>query len=259
MQQTFTYNPTDKKSANTLMAKVFGYMFGGILLTTIVAVVAGLLFTKWIFGTFDSSIIYNGDGGLTVNDTAYNTVMFMLIGSSILLIVTSIIINIFVFKGNRSLMVPAIFYCLLMGLVLSNFVIFLPWQVLGTAFGVTTLIFGVMAAIGYFSKGSMNIMATIGIGLLMGSALIGLVGMIFLMTGALGTYMNLYWIVSFASFAGILFITIWDVAHLKQMAEAGAMSKNLVLYCAFNLYVDFIYILMRVIYFVAMIYFRNKN
>lgn len=259
MQQTFTYNPTDKKSANTLMAKVFGYMFGGVLITTLVAIIAGLIFTKWIFGTFDSSVIYDGTGNIIINNSAYTTVMMMLIASSILLIVTSIVLNVFAFKGNHSLMVPAIFYCVLMGLVLSEFVIFLPWQILGTAFGVTTVIFGAMAAIGYFSKGSMNMMATIGIGLLMGSAFIGLVGMIFLLTGALGTYMNLYWIVSFSSFAGILFITIWDISHLKQMAESGSMNKNLVLYCAFNLYVDFIYILMRVIYFVAMIYFRNKN
>jgi FtsH-binding integral membrane protein len=252
MNNTFVYNPADKQTSARLISKVFAYMFGGVLLTTLVAIVVGLGFTQWLYGTLDVS------SATTVNEEAYSAILTMLIISSIALIITTIVLNVFAFKGNHSLMIPALIYCVLMGLILSEFVIFLPWQILATAFGVTCLIFGAMSLIGLLSKGSLNILATIGIGLLVGSALISLVGMIFLLTGALGTYMNLYWIVSFASFAGMMFITIWDISHLKQMAESGSMNKNLILYLAFNLYVDFIYILMRVIYFVAMVYSRNK-
>ena len=68
----------------------------------------------------------------------------------------------------------------------------------------------------------------------------------------------IYWIVSFALFAAMMFITIFDIWNIKKICEKGEMSTNLELYCAFTLYVDFIYILIRVLYFLIII-FGNKR
>ena len=43
--------------------------------------------------------------------------------------------------------------------------------------------------------------------------------------------------------------------NMKRIAESGAATPNLALYCAFNLYVDFIYILIRVLSF----FMRNRR
>ena len=115
-----------------------------------------------------------------------------------------------------------------------------------------------MFLISYLSKGSLNFLGVIGIGLLIGAALIGLVGWIFILTGFLGAYMHLYWIVSFISFAAIMFITIWDMWRIKKIAEAGEMNDNLALFCAFTLYVDFIYLFLRVLRFVAYLFARRR-
>ena len=95
----------------------------------------------------------------------------------------------------------------------------------------------------------------IGIGFFLGAGILSLIGFVLALTGALGAYMHLYWIISLLAFAAMMFITIWDMWRIKQIAEQGAMNDNLALYCAFNLYVDFIYILIRILSLLA----RNRK
>lgn len=91
----------------------------------------------------------------------------------------------------------------------------------------------------------------LGFGLLMGSGILILVNL--LMHSS-----TLYWVISFAIFAAMMFITIFDIWNIKKITERGEMSTNLELYCAFTLYVDFIYILIRIIYFLILIYGKSK-
>ena len=258
--ETYTYNPTDKKSANLFVGKVFKYMFLGILLTTIIAFVLGIAFTYWIFGTLNVGNRYDLDNisALTINETAATTLFVVMIASAIATFIISIVMNVFGFKSNHSLTVPYILYTSVMGVMLSSFVVFVPWTILASAFGITTLIFGLMALVAFLSKGSLNIFGVVGIGLFLGSIFLSLIGFIFYLTGAVGAYLGIYWLVSFLSFAGILMITIWDLWRIKQIANSGAANDNQALYCAFNLYVDFIYILIRIVYFLLRIYARNK-
>ena len=145
-----------------------------------------------------------------------------------------------------------------MGLALSSLVIFLPWEILGITFLITAVMFGVMFLISYFSKGSLHFLAVTGIGLFMGAGILSLIGVVLALTGALGAYMHLYWIISLLAFAAMMFITIWDMWRIKQIAEQGAMNDNLALYCAFTLYVDFIYLFMRILRFVIYIMGRRN-
>ncbi len=225
-----------KKSSGTLsFAKIFFYMFIGLALTTGVAFGVGAI------------LVYKCPDVQTFR----NVYLGLMIGSGIALILMTFIINLVFLRGKHSILVPAIIYCLLMGTLLSSFTIFIDWRLLGMAFGITSGVFLLMTLLAVFTKGNMSPLAMLGIGLLMGSGILILVNLLVRSS-------TLYWVISFAVFAAMIFITIFDIWNIKKITERGEMSTNLELYCAFTLYVDFIYILIRVIYFLLLIYGKSK-
>ena len=60
-------------------------------------------------------------------------------------------------------------YVVVMGLLLSSFTFMFDWYLLVEAFGITALVFGVMALLGYKSKGQL-----MGIGVILSSLFSGL-------------------------------------------------------------------------------------
>ena len=251
----FVYDATDRRSVNTLIGRVYGRMFFNLILTAVIAIGAGLLFNLWIFGTLSIS---DDLGNIeTINGTGVITLFITLIVSAITLFIMSFVVHGRAFRG-KSLTAPSFIYCVLMGLVLSCLVIFVPWPVLGITFAITSGIYGIMFLISYFSKGSLNALGMIGFGLLIGAMILSFIGWIFMLTGFLGAYINLYWIISLISFAAIMLITIWDMWRIKEIAQQGEMSDNIVLYCAFILYVDFIYIFLRVLR-IVLYFFSRRN
>lgn len=251
---SFVYDATDKRSVNSLIGRVYGRMFFNLILTAVIAIGMGLIFNLWIFGTL--SISEDLGNIEAINGTGLITLFIIMIVSGITLFIMSFVVHGRAFRG-KSLTVPTYIYCVLMGLILSTLVMFVPWPVLGITFAITSGIYGIMFLISYVSKGSLNSLGIIGIGLLIGAAILSLIGWIFMLTGFLGAYLHLYWIISLLSFAAIMFITIWDMWRIKKIAEQGEMSDNLVMYCAFILYVDFIYLFLRVLRIVS--YFMRRN
>lgn len=251
---SFVYDATDKRSVNSLIGRVYGRMFFNLILTAVIAIGMGLIFNLWIFGTL--SISEDLGNIEAINGTGLITLFIIMIVSGITLFIMSFVVHGRAFRG-KSLTVPTYIYCVLMGLILSTLVMFVPWPVLGITFAITSGIYGIMFLISYVSKGSLNSLGIIGIGLLIGAAILSLIGWIFMLTGFLGAYLHLYWIISLLSFAAIMFITIWDMWRIKKIAEEGAMSDNLIMYCAFILYVDFIYLFLRVLRIVS--YFMRRN
>lgn len=232
-------NNGEKTSSGLLsFAKVFLYMFFGLAITTVVAFAMGATLFFSIQNGADANLVYNVGLGLTI-------------GSAIALFILMLVIQFVFLRGKHSIAVPAIIYCVLMGVVLSWFTILVDWRLLGMAFGITSGIFLLMTLIAFFTKGNLSPLLMVGMGLLIGSAVLGLINWI------IGSTM-IYWIVSFAIFAAIMFITLFDIWNIKKITEKGAMNTNLELYCAFTLYVDFIYILIRVLYFLIII-FGNKR
>ena len=242
----FVYNPADKRSVNSLIGKVYGYMFYALLITAIIAFGVGILFSLWLFGTINPADALYGDVETTLNLNGAIALLVMLGVSALVLFIDSFVVHSRAARG-KSISVPAGLYVVMMGLVLSELVIFVPWPVLGITFVITAGVFGIMFLISYLSKGSLNFLGVLGLGLLIGASIISLVGWLLVITGALGNYMHLYWIISFMVFAAIMFITIWDMWRIKKIAEGGEMCNNLVLYCAFILYVDFIYLFLRIL------------
>lgn len=247
--ETFVYNPTDSKSRGNLLTRSFGYMFAGILITCVVAVAVGLLLTNMLFGT--PFVDFNANYEI-VNQNAGSFVIGLMIASGILVLICTIVFNVALLKKSKVSLVAGIVYCVLMGVLLSSFTLYLPWEVIGIAFGITCLLFGGLCLIGLLSKGNLNILGILGFGILFGAMIVGLVYWLVFSRIANQDTRNLYLIITIATFAAILMITVWDVWRIKQIAATGENSQNLALYCAFTLYTDFIYILIRVLQFVAL-------
>ncbi len=227
-----------KTSSGTLsFAKVFFYMFIGLAITIAVAFGVG--------AAVYYALVNNPDKQLVAN--VYYGIM---IGSAIVLIIMMLVIQFVTLRGKHSIAVPAIIYCVLMGVLLSSFTILIDWRILGLAFGITCGIFLVMTLIAVLTKGNLSPLLMIGMGLIFGGVILGIVNWLIQST-------TIMWIVSFALFAAVMFITMFDIWNIKKICERGAMSNNLALYCAFTLYVDFVYILIRIIYFLVIIFGRK--
>lgn len=254
---TYTFDATDKRSVNSFVGRVYGYMFFALLLTAVIAFGVGILFNLWIFGTLNPAAVDYGSVATNINRSGANALLAIMIISGIGLLIMTFVVHGVFFRNKHSLTIPFIIYVSLMGLLLSSLVIFVPWPVLGITFLITAGIFGIMFLIATLSKGSLNFLGILGFGLMMGALFLSLIGWIFFLTGALGAYLHLYWIISLLSFAAIMFITIWDMWRIKQIAQSGEQSNNVVLYCAFEIYVDFIYIFLRVLRIVSYFY-SNK-
>lgn len=241
-----------QEEATFSLVKVFGYMFAGLLITTIVMLGLGGLF-RHLFGIGDAFAEQAPDFS---NDNALMALLIVMIVSFVGLIIMSFVVPMVLHRGRHSILVPSIFYSVLMGASLSTLAIFIPWYLLGVTFGITAVIFGLLSLIALLSKGRLNGLAIVAIGLISGAMLISLFLWI------LSLFMNvtwLFWVVSLAVFAGMMLITIWDVARIKRIAEEGAMSNNLSLYCAYILYNDFIYIFLRVLRILLIVVAKTKR
>ena len=245
------YDFSDKRSKGAFLTKVFGMMFICLLITTVVAAGFGYGF-QYLLNT-------------TAVDGVYNekllTGLFVTLGISIVaLLVMSFVLPITFARGRHNIFVPLMIYVVLMGIMLSTFTFIFDWVILVESFGITSLIFGVMALLGYISKGRLAGIGFILIGLLIGAAALSLINWGMMMFGYFNeTNVRLYWIVSLLIFAFLMLVTLYDVYRIKKIAEAGAGNdNNLTYYCAYILYSDFIAILIRVIYYVAMITGRRR-
>ncbi|MBO4856289.1 MAG: Bax inhibitor-1 family protein [Bacilli bacterium] len=242
----------EETEINFSLVKVFGYMFAGLLITTIVMFGLSALYTHLFSvgnGFIDSEIDFS-------NNVAVLSLLIAMIVSFIGLIVLSFVVPSMLHRGKHSILVPSILYSVLMGVALSTLAIFIPWYLLGVTFGITAVIFGLLALIALLSRGRLNGLLIVGMGLILGAALISL--FLWILTFFIEVTW-LFWVVSLAVFAGMMLITIWDVARIKNIAQEGEMNNNLSLYCAYILYNDFIHIFIRVLRILLIVVIRTKK
>lgn len=238
--------PTKSQNAGSTalsLTKVFLYMFGGLLITTLVAFGVGALVYYFI--------VVQGNGELTL------PYFIVLISSAVLLIVDMLIINFVTLRGKHSILVPAIIYAVLVGILFSMITIVVDWRLIGMAFGVTALVFLIMSLIAFLTKGNLAPLLIGAFGLLIGAGLLALFNWLFMLITGTG-FSALYWIVTFAIFAVVMIVALVDLWRIKKIAENGAMNNNIALYCAFVMYVDFINIFIRVLYFIIIIFGRRR-
>ena len=251
-----TYDFTDKQSKGAFLSKVFGMMFICLLITTVVAAGFGYGFQALLNKTATvngSEIIYN--------ENVVTSLVVTLIVSAIALLIMSFVLPIMFMRGKHNILVPLMIYVVLMGVLLSAFTFLVDWLILVEAFGITTVIFGTMGLLGYISKGRLAGIGVILLALIVGAGLLALLNWVLILTHAISseTSIALSWVVSLLIFAFLMLVTLYDVNRIKKIAENGAnQDNNLVNYCAYILYSDFIAILIRVIYFLAIITGKRK-
>ena len=186
--------------------------------------------------------------------TALAVYGIMLIASAITMIAIMLWINIGMIAQGKVSMVAYIIYAVTMGVFLSSFTLILPFYDILLAIGITTLTFGAMALVGFLGGDKIKWFGVIGFGLLIGVALIGIFNLVFFLL--FPTLYDIYILI--ASIVGViamLLITAFDFWRMKKIASQGTQSNDLALFCAFNLYVDYIYILIRVLALLA----RNRR
>jgi FtsH-binding integral membrane protein len=136
----------------------------------------------------------------------------LLIGSIVGYLIVFIVINFRVIKQNKSAVVPFFVYAAMMGVLLSSIMISTSIDILVLAFGVSALLFGIMAGYGAVTKQNLHPMGSI--------ALMGLLGSVILIP-ILWIWFNetLYWIVSFVMFGAIMLITAYDVWRINNISS----------------------------------------
>lgn len=223
----------------------FIYLFIALLITAGISLGLGAIMNSVL-----GSALYGGDEEAFNN--ALTPYLVMMIVSAISTIVFTIWIRIAMARGGRGILIPCILYTVSMGVLLSSFSLFLPFYDLALAVGITSVAFGGMALIGILGGNKIRWFGLIGFGLLIGAMLIGLTSFIWYLL-APNFYNIIYSLIMGIMLIAVLLITAYDVYNMKRIADSGTGTNNLAMYCAFNLYVDFIYILVRVIIFLARI------
>ena len=223
------------------MVKVYGYLFLALLFTGGIAFGVGYLFTLWIVANEQQAA-----GGMIA----------ILIISAIGLLILSFVVHGVAFRNRHSVLPYYIAYVALMGVLLSTFTMFIDWRILGVAFGITSLIIGLDALIALFAKGNFNWVAMMGITLLLGAGIVFLFS--FLMILWFPTVFGpILYLIDFIVFIAIVLLTLVDIVRITKIAEQGELSTNLALYCSFIIYTDFIYIFIRIVYYIVI--FTHKN
>ena len=236
------------EDGTTFIGATFLYLFFALLITVVVEFTAGAIMNN----VLGSGYLVNGD--LDAASQIFQTYIIILIASAISLIVFTIWIRLSLLKGGKGILIPFILYSVAMGILLSTFNLFLYWYEILAAFGITTVVFGVMALIGYFGGEKVKWFGLIGLGLLVGAFIIGLTSLIWYWL-APSFYNVTYTLVAGLMLIAVLFISSFDIYNMKKIAESGTGTPNLAMYCAFNLYVDFVYILIRIL----MLMMRNRR
>jgi len=204
----------------------------------------GLLVTFGVIGLLGAML------SIFKSEIATDTYIYIFIAALILYIPVMIWVH-FSAARNGKTVGPAFFtYSIVMGALISPAVLFLDFGLVAVSFGTTCLAFAVMALIAWTSKKSLSNLAIIGMGLLFGGLILSIFNLI--MYFIIG-FQPLYWLVSFLFFFAIILLTIFDLKRVKEIAMSGVATKNMAMLCALNLYVDFIYIFLRVLRIVAII------
>lgn len=229
------------RSNSYSIAKVFGWMFLWLAITSVVALGLG----------YAMNVVMNNllNGVAGSEDVMIGFLVAMVISAIAVLVLTIVIQIVFLRKG-RSILVPAIIYSILMGVLCSTFTFMLPWWLLGISFAITCALFGIMSLIALLAKQKLNGLAIAGMGLFFGALMMS--GFMLIVMLLFPQYYEwYYWIISLALLCGVVLTTIYDISRIKTLAAQGALTKNLSMYLGFTLYCDFMYILIRIIEIIA--------
>lgn len=211
----------DTRATTYSMTRVFGWMFYAILLTAVAA-----------FG------LYYGLLALDRLDLYYP----ILIAGLVAVVVLSFAGQLVIGRTRSKPVAITVFslFAVAMGIWISPLVILYDLTTMVYALFVTSGIFGIMAVYGAVTKRDLSGFGTFLFMLLMGCLFVSLIN---LFIGSNTTN----WIVSLIVMAVYIGFIAFDVNRVKRLCESNQMNTNLALLMALNLYVDFVYIFIRIV------------
>ena len=224
-------------SGSKFIGATFLYLTLALVVTFSVVAVMGALFR---FALYDGS------------EESFMTFVYVFIGALILYLPVMIWVHIAARRNGKSLGVAFFTYSILMGALIAPVCVLFDFWTIMIALGTTVLTFGVMALIAWTSKKDLSKLAVIGFGLLIGALVLSLFNFILYIVNP-SAYNVLYLLVSVIFFIAIILITIFDLKNVQQIAMNGGGERNVAFMCALNLYVDFIYIFIRILRIIAII------
>lgn len=235
----YIYDTTQTtKKTTTLLAQTFGWVTIGLLVTSVISI--GLAFLL-------NTLLMNATSAAQ-ELALMNNYMIVLGAASIVQFVLVLVIQFGVIRKGpmeKNITVPYLLYAANMGIVLSFLVLLVEFDILVSSLAITVILFAMMYLFAKQTKRNLNGLAIVGSSLLIGGLLLALLNF-FLRSS------DLEWMVSFILFGAIMLITLFDIWQVNKASQAGVTSKNLALFFAFNLYVDFVYIFIRIVYFIAL-------
>ena len=239
----------DQISKSKFYTQIFLYFGLGILLTAVVCLVV-----SWAFNSIwpISQVI---DGVLVLNEETLMTYTVLTVVSAVALLIISFVITFKSLRGKGSILVPYVLYAILMGVLLSSFTFYVgDTYIIGEALLITALLFLGMCGIGYLTHNKLATWTKVVIGFSIALILFSLLNLVFIPFVIFGGnwaafegYAITYLITEGIIFLLFLVMTAYDMARIRTIAERGYGSKNLALYCALNLYSDFITIFIYVL------------
>lgn len=238
-----------EQSGSKFTAKVFLYMFFALALTAATTIASTAILEP---------IFLNG------NEEQINSLVIIALILGVCFIPLFIWIQVSILKGGKGLKPAFIIYSAFVGIFLSPLICLVNIagliRAVWIAFGLTCGSFAVMALIAWTSKKNLSNLALVGFGLLFGIVMISLVSLLIgFISDTTAAYLTA--VVSLMYFAFVIIITIVDLSNIRSIAARGEASDNIALVCAFSLYTDFVYIFIRVLYFlirIAAIFGRRK-
>ena len=240
---------TDVTSSVGFIAKVFLYMFVGLLISAAVCIAFSYLLS-YAIGTGDANMMM--------------TYLIILVVSLIALLITSFVITIKRIR-MKNIVVPYVFYTVLMGIMLSSLIYWVgDPNVIGISLGITSLIFGITCLCAAIFKGKLAWVWGLLVGGIVSMGILSLVNLFlfpwaFSVESAFDASMTIYWIIEGIFIVVIIISTFLDMYNIKKIASYGSNDSNLALYCALNLYGDFIIIFVRILYIVMLAGGKSKD
>jgi FtsH-binding integral membrane protein len=214
------------------------FLYFALALLVTFAVVAGL------------GLLLSANGEAITSEANLNTFLTIYIAAIIAYIPILIWVHIAARRNGKSVGVGFFVYSIVLGVIIAPAVLLVPIQAVLIAFGSTVLAFAIMALIAWTSKKDLSGLAVVGFGLIIGAFILSITNLIFYFIVG---FEPLYWLVSFLFFIAIILFTLFDLKRVQQIALNGGAERSVAFVCALNLYVDFIYIFIRLLRIVAMI------
>lgn len=225
------------KVKTKFLALIFLYLALGVFVTLGV----GLLYSYILWSSFEA-----GSNEMAIAYMA--TFAISGIGIFMMMIINSVYIS----KTNKAPWVGFLIFAVLYGLLFSGVLLtgVITFYTLMEALGITTGLFLIMFLLGYFSKINWNPIAFIALTMLIGVLLVSMFfGIWYLISPS--TFMLLDFIISIIFIIAVTLIVGVDANRAAKIAATGMANNNLALFMAYNFYVDFIGIFLRVLLLLA--------